>query len=495
MQSSDPEKEPKASLSLWDAISIVVGIVVGVSIFKVPMIVFSNVATPLDGLLVWLAAGLLCLVGALCYAELATLHGRSGGDYVYLSHAFGRWPGFLFGWAQLTGVFSGSIGSMAYVFADYVPQLTGGTAEVATVAQDSATKSVNNPTVQSLSDSGVVWAVVAVALLTAFHTMGVKTGKRVQNILTITKIVGLGAILILGFSSDLTFNVNQELPLDGPGFGLAMILVMYAYGGWNDAAFVVSEVKEPQRNVPRALIGGLGAIVVLYLLINTAYLKGIGFEALRSSATPAADVVANSSLLGPDTKSFAIRAISLLVMISALGAVHGLIFTGSRLYAAMGAENRVFAKLGRWNDRVGTPIWALISQASLAIVLILAVGTQLGRDTVDWCVSLIGRDPLPWTKYRGGFETLVAATAPVFWGFFLLSGLSIFVYRTHWPERPRSFVVPLYPLLPTVFVITCMWMLCESISYAGDLALLALIPLGFGLPIFMLEQYLQKRKK
>jgi amino acid transporter len=483
---NDSPKELRASLSLWDAVSIVVGIVVGVSIFKIPAIVFSNVATPLDGLLVWLAAGVLCLVGALCYAELATLHRRSGGDFVYLSQAYGRWPGFLFGWAQLTGVFSGSIGSIAYVFADYVPKLSW--------SPDPATaKGVLDAASQTPPESGVMWAVFAVVLLTTFHVLGVKTGKTIQNVLTIAKVVGLGAILVLGFTSDLTLDLNQELPVNGPGFGLAMILVMYAYGGWNDAAFVVSEVKEPQRNVPKALIGGLGAIVVLYLLVNTAYLKGIGFEGLRESGTPAADVVANSRLLGPDGQSFAIRAISLLVMISALGAVHGLIFTGSRLYAALGTDHSVFSKLGNWSARLGTPIWALVAQAGLAIVLILAVGTEAGKQTVDWCVGLIGRKPIPWDNYEGGFETLVAATAPVFWGFFLLSGLSVFVFRTHWPDRERPFKVPLYPLVPTIFVITSMWMLCESIKFAGDLALLALIPLGLGLPIFMLEQRLTKK--
>lgn len=485
---SDTNNQSRASLSLWDAISVIVGIVVGVSIFKVPAVVFSNVATPVDGLLVWLAAGALCLVGALCYSELATLHGRSGGDFIYLGQAYGRWPGFLFGWAQLTGVFSGSIGSMAYVFADYVPKLTEAAAGSTEIAKSAAAAASHAPPV-----SGVIWAVIAVALLTSFHVLGVKTGKMVQNILTIAKVIGLSAILVLGFTSELSFDMDQKLPINGPGFGLAMILVMYAYGGWNDAAFVVAEVKEPQRNIPRALVGGLGAIVVLYLLVNAAYLKGIGFAALRESATPAADVVSNSSLLGEDAHSFAVRAISLLVMISALGAVHGLIFTGSRLYAALGADNRIFAKLGRWHSRLGTPIWALVAQAGLSIVLILAVGTQAGQATVDWCVGLIGRDPLPWAKYDGGFSTLVAATAPVFWGFFLLTGLSLFVYRTHWPERKRSFLVPLYPLVPTIFVITCMWMLCESISYAGDLALLALVPLGFGMPLFMLEQWLAKK--
>ena len=164
-------------LGVWDAVSIIIGIVVGTSIFKSPQMVFGNVAGPWEGMGCWLLGGILALIGALCYAELATTYPRMGGDYVYLTRAYGRWAGFLFGWAQLTVILTGSIGAMAYAFADYT---------VAFFPQLDAAR-------------WTVWiAVLSVVVLTALNLLGVVFGKTVQNLLTIVKIVGLGGIVLLG---------------------------------------------------------------------------------------------------------------------------------------------------------------------------------------------------------------------------------------------------------------------------------------------------------
>ncbi len=466
---SGPESggnDPPPSLSLWDAVSIIVGIVVGVSIFKVPRMIFGNVSSPLEGLAAWGFGAVVALCGALTYAELATLHRRSGGEYVYLTRAFGPWLGFLFGWAQLTGVFSGSIGTMAYVFSDYA---------IVLLKWDQST--------------GVGLALFSVMLLTALHILGVKTSKTVQNVLTLSKLVGLIMLLSAGLLSGSGESLTTEMPAGGGRFGLAMVFILYAYGGWNDAAMVSTEIHDSKRNVPRALLIGIGLISCIYLLVNLAYLQGLGFAALRESGTPATDVIARSKLLSPTVRGLSVQVIAVLVMLSALGAVHGLIFTGSRLYAALGTDHGVFERLGRWHPGLGSPVWSLTVQAMLTSLLILTVGTQAGRNSVNAVVASVGRQPIPWDNFGGGFDTLLAATAPVFWTFFLLSGSTVFVFRIRQPQSDRPFRTPFYPVVPLVFALSCVYMIYSSISYAGDLTLLALIPLAAGVPIYLLSSH------
>lgn len=449
-------------LSLWDAVSIIVGIVVGVSIFKVPNLVFLNVSSGAQGLGVWLAAGILCFVGALCYAELATRCQGRGGEYLFLTKAYGPFVGFLYGWAQLAGVFSGAIGSMAFTFSDY-----------GTSAFDLG------------ESSGVPLAIGAIATLTAIHILGVRSGKTVQNILTISKVLGLFALLAVGFGSTTKSDLSVVQEPQNANIGFAMIMVLYAYGGWNDAAFVASEVKDPQRNIPRALAGGVLAIISLYLLVNWAYFRGLGLEGIRGSSTPASDLMTQAEWLGPNIRGGASRLVSILVMTSALGAVHGLLFTGSRLYSALGVEHSAFARLGHWHSGLGSPVWALVVQAAMTSAMILAVGTEHGRNAIDGCVTTLGRSPIPWSDYYGGFNTLVAATAPVFWAFFLLNGIALFVLRSRSTGQSSGFRVPLYPLTPIVFCLTCVFMLYQSLLYAGDLTLIALIPLAAGIPLWI----------
>jgi amino acid transporter len=458
-------EDPQAHLGLWDAVSIIVGIVVGTAIFKTPQLVFGNVPNAGVGMACWLLGGILALIGSLCYAELATTYPRMGGDYVYLSRAFGRWVGFLFGWAQLAVILTGSIGAMAYAFADYAIPFW------------------------ELNPDWAAWlAAAAVIVLTILNLLGVVFGKTVQNLLTLVKVVGLLGIVLAGFvwGKELSFESTQ--PMSVSGLGLAMVFVLYAYGGWNDAAFVAAEVRDRHRNIPLALILGTAGITIVYLLINFAYLCGLGFEGVRGSSAPASEVAALA--FGPNGA----RAISLLVMISALGAINGLIFTGARIYVSLGKDHRVFAWLGRWNGRHGTPVWSLLAQSTIALLLILIVGTPQGQLWVDFLLKSVGLNPLPWDDYFGGFNTLVAGTAPVFWSFFLLTGFSLFILRGIDPDKPRPFTVPLYPWTPILFCTTCYYMLYSSIDYAGTLSLLGVVPLAIGLPLYLISQ-LTKREQ
>jgi amino acid transporter len=449
-------------LGVWDGVSIIIGIVIGVTIFKAPPLIFANVSGPWQGLAVWVLGGALSLIGALCYAELASTYPRSGGDYVYLTRAYGPMVGFLFGWAQLSAILTGSIGAMAYVFSDYA---------VAFWQADSSE-------IYAGSAHGAWLAAGAVAILTLMNGFGVLLSKRTQNLLTLTKVLGLAAILVAGVLSSGSGVPAVAQPMSGPGFGFAMIFVLYAYGGWNDAAFVAADVRDPQRNIVRVLLLGTASIAAVYVLINAAFLAGLGFEGVRSSSAPATDI------LEPILGGWGARGMGLLVMASALGAINGLIFTGSRIYTSVGADHRLFARLGHWHPRLGAPIWSLATQATFALSMILVVGTQSGQDLLDSWMTRVGLAPLPWDEFGGGFDTLVAATAPVFWSFFLLTGISLFVLRVKDRSVERPFSVPLYPIVPCLFCLTSVYMLWSAVAYARELSLIGIGPVLIGIPLY-----------
>ncbi len=267
--------------------------------------------------------------------------------------------------------------------------------------------------------------------------------------------------------------------MSGPGFGLAMVLVLYTYGGWNDAAFVTAEIQDARRNIPRALLLGISVVFLLYLLINVAYLKSLGFEGLRNSATPAADVLKLS--MGKRASQF----LSLLVMISALGAINGMLLTGSRLYAAVGAEHRMFSLLGRWNESLGAPVWSLLVQAGMALLLLAAVGTEMGRSAIDGCFRAMAVTPPSWEAFSGGFEMLIAGTAPVFWFFFLLTGISLFVLHVKDRDIPRVYGVPAFPIPPLLFCGMCVYMFWSAVAYAGTITLIWIVPILAALPLYV----------
>jgi basic amino acid/polyamine antiporter, APA family len=449
----------QARLGLWDAVSIIIGIVIGAGIYETPPLVFKNVSGPWAGLGVWALAGLLCLCGALCYAELATTYPRSGGDYVYLTRAFGPWVGFLFGWAQLAVIITGSIGMMGYVFADYAVRLW-----------------------DLGPGSTFIYAASAVAALSLLNALGVVFGKAAQNLLSAAKVLGLGGILAAGLFA--RHSGPWTAPDAAPGstsLGFAFILVLYTYGGWNDAAFVAAEQTNRRRNIPLALLLGTGLIALIYVAVNAAYLSTLGFEGARQSRAVAADAL--QQLLGESGS----RVMSALVMVSALGAINGLIFTGSRVYSALGAEHSVFGWLGRWHPRLGVPLWSLLAQAVISILLIAVVGTPAGRTGVDRVLQGLGFGAASWGGH-GGFEALLDCTAPIFWLFFLGTGLSLFVLREkdRWAERPFS--VPLYPLVPIIFCNMCAYMLYSATTYAGQKTLVGVAPLLAGLPLYWISR-------
>ena len=465
MDSPDPRGEPiRPQLGLWDTVSIIIGIVIGAGIYETVPLVFKNVPNGWSAVGVWVVGGLLSLIGALCYAELASAYPRSGGDYVYLTRAFGPWMGFLFGWAQLVVIRTGNIGMMGYVFGDYAVDLFG------------------LPEQYSLA-----CAAAAVTVLSLLNLLGVTFGKRTQNLLTLAKVLGLGGILLAGFLAPRVGPAAlSEQAARQVGLGLAMVFVLYTFGGWNDAALVAAEQRHGRRNITLSLIIGTSAITLLYVLVNTAYLFGLGFEGVRSSKAVAAEVLRQLpgvSWVPSQIGAHASRIMSLLVMVSALGAINGMVFTGSRVYAALGNEYRLFAFLGRWNPRLGSPFWSIVTQWLLTVGLILAVGSTFGREQINVGLSKVGMEKVQWEGH-GGFDTLLKCTAPSFWLFFLLTGLSLFVLRERDPDIERPFKVPFYPLLPLIFCDTCAYMLYSATAYAKELVLPVMVLLHIGVVVY-----------
>jgi amino acid transporter len=430
---------------LWDAVSIIVGIIIGAGIFKAPAEVFHNVSAPWQALAVWALGGVLSLLGALCYAELASAYPRSGGEYVYLTRAYGSGAGFLFAWAQLAIIRpGGGIAMLAFLFAGEAAQLWG---------------------LDPWTAIGL--AVLTIAALTLVNVLGASPGKQTQNLLTVVKVLSLGGIVVAGFCFAVPPETSaRKLPVGAPSFVVMMMFVLYAYDGWNEAAYVSREVRDPRRNLPRALILGTAAVTVIYLLVNAAYLVGLGFSTVQATQAGAASILTQA--LGPVGG----QVMSVLVMVTVLGALNGTIFTGARIFSEMGADHRLFAPLGWWSQRWQTPAW------SLAVQALISIGMLVG-------VSL-------WWQNRDGFETVLKGTAPVFWLFLLLTGMSLFVLR--WKDRTveRPFRVPLYPLTPLLFCAWSSFMLFGSLFDGRQEALIGLAVLLAGVPLYLLSRWLAR---
>ena len=323
-QTPSPASE-RQQLGVWDSVSIIVGIVIGVGIHETAPTVFAMSGSAGTAMALWIAGGVISLLGALCYAELASTYPRSGGEYCYLTNAYGRTTGFLFGWSQLTVVRTGNVGMMSFIFAEYAAKLWG------------------------FSTTGtIVLAIAAPLTFSVINILGVMIGKRTQNGLTILKLLGFGLIAIAGlfFSNGEPSAVRVAAEAPTPMLGLAMLFVLFTYGGWNDAVLVTSEIRDNRRNIVRALITGVAIITGVYLLVNAAYLNALGYAAARQSNGIAAECL---RLVFGETGA---RVMSVIVMISALGAVNGIVFTGARIYATMGEDHRFFAWLSRWHPKL-----------------------------------------------------------------------------------------------------------------------------------------------
>lgn len=447
--------ESRRVLGQWDAVSLILGIVIGTSIFRSPSLIFLNMPGVGSTLLLWIAGGVLSVLGALCFAELAAAWPERGGDVSYLSRAFGPQVGYLLGWCRILVIIPANVGIMSFAFQDYVIEAGGFE--------------------RSLSP----WiALAAVVVMTLINLTGVQSGRRAQNLLTGSKLAGFVMVVLAGALVAIQHGwppLSAPLP-EGqsaqPGF--ALIFILFAFGGWNDSVYIAAEMRDPQKSLPRALAGGVTAVLLVYLLVNLAY-SVLGIEQLRTLSVPAREVAARG--FGPAGGLL----VSALMIISALGAMHGTIFGGTRLAVAMGEKYRTLSWLSHWS-KSGAPTRGVWLVGLVTMLLVCSVETELGRGSIDSAIKALGaREGIPWDFYGGGFATLLASTTPLFWVFFLLAGAAQIVLRFREPEAPRPFRTPFYPVTPLIFMGTSAYMLHSSVSYAGWLSLIGLIPVALGL--------------
>jgi len=420
---------PKRELSLFDSTCIIVGIIIGAGIYQMAPDIAKGAGSAWGVFGLWIAGGLLSLCGALSYAELATAYPREGGDYVYLTRAYGRWAGFLFGWAQLAIVRPGDIVIMAFAFATYG-------------------RAIYDPLPGHPQLSQSLFAAGATLVLTVINILGVSQGKWTQNLLTTAKALGL--LAIVGIAVIAPREARPAAEVNGLPWTLALIFVLFTYGGWNEMAYVAAEVRNPRRNIVRALVAGTAAVIALYLLANGAFLYTLGYSGLATSQAVASETIAT---VFPTVGS---RLISALVCISALGAVNGLIFTGARISYALGEDHRIFKALGHWDPRTGTPVRALAVQGVIALALILAFG---------------------------GYIDAMLYTAAAVYAFYLGTSLSVIVLRFKEPEVERPYRVTGYPVTPLIFSGVCGYLIYSSLNYARAFKPKSLVVLGVMLAV------------
>ena len=433
---------PRQLLSVTDGIFLTVGMIIGALIFKAPSTVAGATSGTAAFLFAWILGGAVSLCGALVYAELAGRYPETGGEYLFLSEGMGRGVAFLFAWSRMTVIQTGAIAAVAFVFGDYASEI-----------------------LRLGAHSSAIWAAIAVAALTLLNVSGTLQSKSLQKVMEIALIASLVLFAIAGIVIGGTPRPAAES--SGGSFGFAMIFVLLAYGGWNEAAYLAGEVRDGKRNMTRILVTGVLAVTALYLLVNLGYLAVLGHAGIKDSKAVAADVM--RAIAG---ESGAV-VIALIVCVSVLTTINAAIFTGARTTYAMGRDFPVFRHLGIWREAGSTPANALWLQGAITFALVCA-----GAATPD------------------GFNAMVAYTSPVFWTFFLLTGLTLFRFRAR-EQRAGGIVsearVPLYPLIPLIFLASCAYMLYSSIDYVrnpvfgpkfGDAVLAGLLVMLAGIPLY-----------
>lgn len=428
-------------LGTWDAAAIVIGGVIGAGIFRSASTVAERTSSGAQLLTLWAVGGLLTLAGVLCYAELGARRPQAGGVYIYLREAFGQLPAFLFGWTMALINYPGSVAAVATTFANYFCEAVG----------------LATPWVKPV-------AAGAIALIVAVNFFGIRAGSRMLNVFTVLKlsaialVVAVGVVLAHGqFGNVLSTDVAHPVP---PGAFLGALLpVLFTYGGFHYLNDLAGEVREPQRTLPRALGLGLGGVVVCYVLVNFAYLAGLGHAGLAASHAPAADLMRRLFGEGGAT------VIAIGIACSTFGYCSIAIAGGARVLQTMGADGMLFRAVGRIDTRTHAPQVALAVLGGWAIVLVISGSFD---QLVDY--TTVGE----WLSHAFGIATL-------FW------------YRRRFRHEPSPYRVPLYPLLPLLFVCTVLGVIITTAIHSPQDAGMSLALIAVGVPVYYAWRAWQRR--
>ncbi len=436
------------SFSLVKSIAILVGMVVGTGIFSFPPLIAQSSNSPSQYLTIWLLGGFISLMGAFCYAELSSIFPNSGGEYAFLRGAYGKSLGFIFVWARMVIIQTGSIAIIAFIFGDYATSL------------------------YSLGEhSSSIYAFLIIILITIINIRGTEYAQNTQ--IGLTSVIVFLIIMLSCFSfyvmpidtSKFELDLSELVLIDNNYYGPALIFVLLTYGGWNETSYLSGEMKDVNKNMIKTLIYGIIIITFLYIILNIAFLHIIGFDGIKSTTAIGYDFA--SKLLG--TRGSFIVVI--LIIICTLSTLNASILTGARTNFIMGQEYSLFRFMGQWNENNNSPIKALIFQCILALLFVIFgfFSPEKIRSIVDF-------------------------TAPVFWFFLILITLSIFILRYKLPERNSLFKMPLFPIPAFLFLSACIYLFYSSILYTGIYALYGMCVLIAGIPFWILTNYLAKHK-
>ncbi len=426
----------RRELSLFDLTMIAVGSTIGSGIFLTPSLIAHELQAPVWILLAWICGGLMALSGALTLSELGAMMPEAGGIYVYLSRAYGSLAGFLFGWAYFLVVNTGGIAALGIAFATYLSYIV------------------------PLGSSGITVAAIAgIVLLTTINVLGVKAGGVFSDIFTVLKLAGIAGLIVVGFgwgspsTTDFTATTGTFPGGFTHAFSLAMVGVLWSIGGWQHATFTSAEAKNPQRNLPRAMILAAAIITLTYVLTVVALLFLLSPKQMGGSAHPAADAV--ESVLG----NAGGIAIAIAVFISTFGTTGIYTLTAPRIYYAMATDGLFFRRVAQLHPRYQTPAFAIVLQSAWAILLILFWGT---------------------------FENLISYVVFTDWIFFAMAGAAVFVLRRKEPDADRPYRTAGYPLTPLFFVVVSLWFVFNTFVSRPDQAWAGIGFLALGVPVYFI---------
>jgi basic amino acid/polyamine antiporter, APA family len=457
-------------LTLTDTTALVIGTVIGTGVFLKAAPMAQDTGTPTLVLAAWVAAGLLSLAGALTYAELGAMLPHAGGEYVYLRHSYGEASAFFFGWQRFIVAGSASIASLATGFAIFLSVFLPLNAVWAERQFNLLGQQIN----WQFGAKQLV-AVGVILLLSAVNCMAVSFGGKVQSTLTVLKIMGI--LLIIGgvFFFAPTFSwTNLSTPGGAPAwsgfaaFGTAMLAALWAYDGWNNMPMASGEVQNPGRNIPRALIGGMIIVMLIYCSANLAYFFALPFNEIVSSnstqyreALPVASKAAQS-FLGENGG----RIVALAFVVSAIGALNGSILSNARVPYAMARDGVFFSSMAGLSAKTRVPVTAIFIQGFWSCVLALS----------------------------GTFDQLTDCLLFASWIFYGLVTSSVFVLRRKMPHAERPYKTLGYPLMPLIFVLVAIWLIINTLINRPVESVAGLVLIALGLPLYLYYRW-QKRRK
>jgi len=462
-----PEKNANEKLArklgLFDSTMIVMGIVIGGGIFYTTGIMAQSLPSAPLILLAWTLGGLLSLCGALIYAELGAAMPEAGGQYVYLSRAYGPLLGFLFGWTYCFVSLSGVIAVLAVALSDYLSYFIPFLSPKNYIFLSNL--DIFNLEFQYSLSTGQIFAICAIAVISLINFMGLGLGKFIQNMFTVIKIGTIIAFVILGIA------IGRKVPLDlsiNPsglnishligGLAIALVTASLAYAGWENLNFIAGEIKNPKRNLPVALILGTLGVTFLYIFMNYIYVRALPIEEMSGVIRVAEK---STSALFSGT---APGLVSTAVVISVIGALNGVILSTPRVYYAMAKDKLFFKKVAKLNPRYRTPGFALLIQAVWASVLVLS----------------------------GTFEQLITFVMFAIIVFWMVTAASVFELRKKYPEMPRPYKTWGYPVIPIVFILATLGIIINTIVEQPQESLTGLAIILIGVPVYFFWQ--RKRK-